>query len=119
MIITTRRNRILDRPTQLLLEEQRAFAAKGTLTTADQSNLDEINNELERLGFRFFHPDDEYSRYLRKRNTILEEKFQSEQPATIAKKAVELSRQEREELATRLIDDMLADEQELDEAIET
>jgi hypothetical protein len=50
----------LDAPTQLLLEQQRAFGAKESLTRDEQTKLDAINLQLDRLGFRFFHPDDEY-----------------------------------------------------------
>src|SRR5690606_30594415 len=61
----------LDGPTHLLLEKQRAFGAKEHLSRAELEELDEINIELDRLGFRFFHPDAEYSRYLRLRNDAL------------------------------------------------
>ncbi|MDR6482852.1 AAA family ATPase [Paraburkholderia terricola] len=100
----------LDHPTQELLETQRAFAAKDKLTADEQGELDGINAQLDRLGFRFFHPDDEYSRYLRLRNELLVQQFNTEQPKELAKNAVQMSRTEREDLAKQLIAELLADE---------
>lgn len=99
----------LDFPTQELLETQRAFAAKEALTEQELRDLDQINTQLDRLGFRFFHPDDEYSRYLRLRNALLVRQFETEQPANLAKKVVQMPRAEREALAKRLIAELLAD----------
>lgn len=100
----------LDHPTQELLETQRAFAAKEKLSPDEQRELDNINAQLDRLGFRFFHPDDEYSRYLRLRNAFLVERFKTERPGELAKNVVQMSRTEREDLAKRLIAELLADE---------
>lgn len=103
----------LDQPTQELLEAQRSFAAKETLNMDEQRDLDEINSALGRLGFRFFHPDDEYSRYLRLRNELLVERFSSEDPKQLAKGVVQMSRSERESLAKRLIGELLSDDESL------
>ncbi|MCU1017115.1 AAA family ATPase [Stenotrophomonas geniculata] len=100
----------LDQPTQELLETQRAFAAKVELSREEQGELDRINAQLDRLGFRFFHPDDEYSRYLRLRNDALMERFKTERPSEIAKNVIQMSRAEREDLAKRLIAELLAEE---------
>jgi ABC-type transport system involved in cytochrome c biogenesis ATPase subunit len=100
----------LDQPTQELLEAQRAFAAKERLAPDEQRELDGINAQLDRLGFRFFHPDDEYSRYLRIRNDLLVEQFQGAQPTELAKQVVQLPRTEREALAKRLIAELLEEE---------
>lgn len=100
----------LDYPTQELLEMQRAFAAKDKLTADEQRELDGINTQLDRLGFRFFHPDDEYSRYLRLRNELLVQQFKTAQPKELAKNVVQMSRTEREDLAKQLIAELLADE---------
>lgn len=99
----------LDQPTQLLLERQRVFAAKEQLTFDEQKELDDINMQLDRLGFRFFHPDDEYSRYLRLRNELLVQQFQTEQPLELAKQAVQMPRHERESLAKRLIAELITE----------
>ncbi|WP_423192558.1 AAA family ATPase [Cupriavidus sp. H18C2] len=100
----------LDHPTQELLEAQRVLAAKDKLTADEQRELDGINAQLDRLGFRFFHPDDEYSRYLRLRNELLVQQFKTEQPKELAKNLVQMSRAEREQLAKQLIAELLADE---------
>lgn len=100
----------LDQPTQLLLETQRAFAAKSRLSADEQQELDIINAQLNRLGFRFFHPDDEYSRYLRLRNEILMARFTVTKPRDIADRVLAMSRIEREQLATKLIDKLMADD---------
>lgn len=100
----------LDQPTQLLLETQRAFAAKSRLSADEQQELDIINAQLNRLGFRFFHPDDEYSRYLRLRNEILMARFTVTKPRDIADRVLAMSRLEREQLATKLIDKLMADD---------
>lgn len=100
----------LDQPTQELLEAQRAFAAKERLTSDEQRQLDGINVQLDRLGFRFFHPDDEYSRYLRLRNDLLVQQFETAQPTELAKQVVQMPRTDREVLAKRLIAELLAEE---------
>lgn len=97
----------MDHPTQVLLETQRSFAAKGMLTADEQQELDGINAKLERLGFRFFHPDDEYSRYLRLRNDLLVERFGQREPSELARSTVRMSRTDREVLAKRLISELL------------
>lgn len=99
----------LDQPTQELLEAQRAFAAKERLTADEQRELDGINAQLDRLGFRFFHPDDEYSRYLRLRNDLLVQKFETARPTELAKQVVQMPRTDREALAKRLIAELLSD----------
>lgn len=99
----------LDQPTQELLEAQRAFAAKEKLNPDEQRELDGINAQLDRLGFRFFHPDDEYSRYLRLRNNLLVQQFETTQPTELAKQVVKMPRTEREALAKRLIAELLAE----------
>lgn len=104
----------LDAPTQLLLEEQRALAAHRRLSAAQQAQLDRVNAQLDRLGFRFFHPDDEYSRYLRLRNDALASLFGTRDPKKLATSAVAMSRDEREELATRLIAELVKEDDQRD-----
>ncbi|RKG80916.1 chromosome segregation protein SMC [Corallococcus exercitus] len=106
----------LDQPTQLLLERQRNLAGKSRLTSEEQSSLDLINGQLGRLGFMFFHPDDEYSRYLRLRNNLLTERFNTENASVLADHVVQLTRDEREGLAKTLISKMLEEEEALNES---
>lgn len=100
----------LDASTQLLLERQRSLSVATKLTVEEQTALDEVNEELGRLGFRFFHPDDEFSRYLRLRNDALKAHLGTTAPLDLAKKAVNLTRAEREDLATDLIQQLLAED---------
>ena len=100
----------LDQPTHLLLERQRAFAAKETLTPDEQRTLTDINSRLERLGFRFFHPDEEYSRYLRLRREAMRAKFGTDDPETLANRSANMDIDAREELGNRLIKELLAEQ---------
>jgi predicted ATPase len=100
----------LDQTTQLMLEKQRALASKMQLSVDEQSDLDELNTRLDRLGFRFFHPDDEFSRYLRLRNDMLVAKFDTQSAHDLAANAVAMSRDERESLAKQLIGELLAED---------
>lgn len=100
----------LDQSTQLMLEEQRALASKMQLSADEQGALDELNAKLDRLGFRFFHPDDEFSRYLRLRNDMLVARFNTEKAKDLAAQVVAMSRDERETLAKQLIGELLAED---------
>lgn len=100
----------LDQPTQLLLERQRAYAGMDLLTPLELEVLSEINIKLERLGFRFFHPDEEYSRYLRLRSATMQAKFASGDPEEVARGASEMDPEDREQLGKRLIQELLAEE---------
>lgn len=105
----------LDQPTHLLLERQRAYAGKEQLTREELTVLSNINAKLERLGFRFFHPDEEYSRYLRLRNEALQTKLGSDNPEELTRRSTAMKSEEREELGKRLVQELLAekrDEQE-------
>ena len=99
----------LDNTTHLLLERQRAFAGKENLSREELAQLSELNTELERLGFRFFHPNEEYSRYLRLRGAALREKFETDDPEKLATASASMENSEREELAKRLITELLAE----------
>lgn len=102
----------LDQPTHLLLERQRAFAGKEHLTSKELEVLSEINRDLERLGFRFFHPDEEYSRYLRLRNLAMVARFGSADPEELARRSMEMEPEQREELGRRLIEELLAEQRD-------
>ncbi len=100
----------LDPPTHLLLERQRAYAGKEHLTDKELDELSKINTKLERLGFRFFHPDAEYSRYLRLRNGAMRSKFASDDAEKLARFAVDMGSEEREDLGKRLIQELLEEQ---------
>lgn len=102
----------LDQPTYLLLERQRAYAGKEHLTEEELVALSAINTKLERLGFRFFHPDEEYSRYLRLRSEAMRVKFETDDPEELARRSATMGPEEREELGKRLIRELLAEPQD-------
>lgn len=99
----------LDPPTQLLLERQRAYAGILELTNKQKRELSGINAQLQRLGFRFFHPDEEYSRYLRLRSAALEAEIGSEDPEVLAAGAVAMDPEARDALARKLIGELRAE----------
>lgn len=101
----------LDHPTHLLLKRQRAYAGKESLSQIELNNLSEINSKLERLGFRFFHPDEEYSRYLRVRSDAMRDKFNSSDPEKLALSSISMDADERDHLAKRLIDELLGEDE--------
>lgn len=97
----------LDQPTHLLLERQRAFAGKEHLSSGELAELSVINGKLERLGFRFFHPDEEYSRYLRLRSAVMQASFSTSDPEELAARSVAMEPEAREELGRRLVNELL------------
>lgn len=101
----------LDQPTHLLLERQRAFAGMEHLSSAELEELSSINGKLERLGFRFFHPDEEYSRYLRLRSAVMQATFSTSDPEELAARSVAMEPEAREELGRRLIKELLSEQQ--------
>ena len=106
----------LDQPTQELLERQRTYAGFEKLAPDQQAELDVINEKLDRLGFRFFHPDAEYSRYLRMRGSLLREKFETDKIDELVESTLSLSRSDREEIAKRLISELLESQETASEA---
>lgn len=100
----------LDQPTHLLLERQRAYAGKEHLSSGELVELSSINAKLERLGFRFFHPDEEYSRYLRLRSAAMQANFSTSDPEELAMRSAAMEPEAREELGRRLIDEMLSEQ---------
>jgi len=101
----------LDKSTQLDLEKQRLLATREKLTDDEQAELDKINGRLDQLGFRFFYPDDEYSRYLRLRSEELERIYRTKDVDGIADRVINMSLEEREELSRRLIAALVGSQQ--------
>jgi predicted ATPase len=102
----------LDRDTQGLLEKQRELGSKDSLTEIEENELTRVNQELEILGFRFDHPDDEYSRYLRLRSELLHQHFQTRKTEDVVTGVTRLSREEREQIAKRVVADVLNESDE-------
>ena len=104
----------LDRHTQLDLELQRTLSSRDELPPEQAAELDAVNARLDKLGFRFLVPDDEYTRYLRNRDEQLQARFGTMDPDEIARRAVAMTMEERQELASRLIAQIVEDEQDQD-----
>ena len=100
----------LDQPTYELLEQQRAYAGKERLSPEELQKLSDINAKLERLGFRFFHADEEYSRYLRLRNEEMRARFGTNAPEELAEHSIKMTAELREELGKRLIQELLSEQ---------
>ncbi|MGO8255560.1 AAA family ATPase [Rhizobium ruizarguesonis] len=97
----------LDRDTQALLEKQRELGSRDRLTEVEEKDLAGVNRDLERLGFRFDHPDDEYKRYLKLRSELLHDRFQTRKAEDILEGVTRLSREEREQIARKVLADVL------------
>ena len=100
----------LDETTYNLLEKQRLLAGKADLEANEMKDLDQINGELNRLGFRFFHPDEEYSRYLRLRRDALVAQFDSEDNEVLGTKVSDMPVEAREKLAEELVRKLMLEE---------
>jgi predicted ATPase len=100
----------LDETTRLLMEKQRALAATDQLSPQQRRQLDEVNDDLQSLGFRLSLPDDEFERYLRNRNAAMKRIFNTSDPDRLAASAVAMTREEREALSRQLIDEIVRDE---------
>lgn len=87
----------LDSHTQKLLEEKRQLAAKDEpLTDEEKTQLGELNEQLEKYGFRYEVRDPVYTEYLKAR-------YQAEKE-NVGSNAVSLSRLERQERAKSIVD---------------
>jgi photosystem II stability/assembly factor-like uncharacterized protein/energy-coupling factor transporter ATP-binding protein EcfA2 len=66
--------RVVDKDTQALLEEQRILSVKESLTAEDRIRLDDLNRQLDELGFGYQMRDREYTRYLQERARLVRER---------------------------------------------
>lgn len=105
----------LDKPTQRDLEIQRNLSTKDELNPDERIQLEAVNGRLDQLGFRFLYPDDEYSRYLRVRSGHLKTLFPAKSAEDLADTVVNMTLEERDALASRLIASLLKDGQDPDD----
>jgi AAA domain, putative AbiEii toxin, Type IV TA system len=75
----------LDQKTQALLERQRALSASEELTEADKVKLEELNGQLEGLGFWHQMRDPEYTRFIKERDRLFKEQVGSQPTAEVAR----------------------------------
>lgn len=60
----------LDRPTENLIRDRRAFLEKDALTEDDKNQLAALDKQIEALGFTTAHWDSDYQEYLRARKQL-------------------------------------------------
>tara|TARA_R110002096_G_scaffold51665_19_gene135078 strand:- start:2865 stop:4574 length:1710 start_codon:yes stop_codon:yes gene_type:complete len=104
-------NSALDKTTTDELEKQRILGGKLKLSSEEQRELDELNEKLNLLGFRFSHPDEEYGRFLRARQTILAEQYPDLATGELIDAAKALSQEERETLAREIVQRIAIEEE--------
>jgi ABC-type multidrug transport system ATPase subunit len=62
----------LDQHTSKVIEERRKILEKDELNEEDKVKLRKLNNSLERLGYGYTHPDEDYRQFLIERHKALE-----------------------------------------------
>lgn len=63
----------LDKHTSRVIEERRKILEKDSLDEEDKFNLRKLNSSLDRLGYGYTHPDEDYRQFLIERKKILEQ----------------------------------------------
>lgn len=62
----------LDQHTSKVIEDRRKILEKGELNEDDKVKLRKLNSSLERLGYGYTHPDEDYRQFLIERHKALE-----------------------------------------------
>ncbi|MFH6908103.1 AAA family ATPase [Vibrio fluvialis] len=62
----------LDQRTSTLIEDRRKLLEKESLTESEKVELRKINNSLDRLGFSYTHPDEDYRQFLIARKNVIQ-----------------------------------------------
>lgn len=63
----------LDQRTSKVIEDRRKILEKDELTEDDKVNLRKLNSSLERLGYGYTHPDEDYRQFLIERHKAMEQ----------------------------------------------
>lgn len=63
----------LDQHTNKLIEDRRKLLEKDSLTDSEIKKLRELNNSLDRLGYSYTHPDEDYRQFLIARKKAMEQ----------------------------------------------
>lgn len=63
----------LDKHTSRVIEDRRKILEKDSLDEEDKFNLRKLNSSLDRLGYGYTHPDEDYRQFLIERKKILEQ----------------------------------------------
>lgn len=93
----------LDKRTQKRLETYRALASIENKTKFEQLRFQIISEWLENDKFSMSQRDDDYERYIKIRNSILQERSNAESLQELVDFALSLSQEERDQVATQAI----------------
>ncbi|MEZ8474478.1 AAA family ATPase [Vibrio toranzoniae] len=63
----------LDQHTSKVIEDRRELLEKESLTEAEIRKLSELNNSLDRLGYSYTHPDEDYRQFLIARKKAMQQ----------------------------------------------
>ena len=63
----------LDQHTSKVIEDRRELLEKESLTEAESRKLSELNNSLDRLGYSYTHPDEDYRQFLIARKKAMQQ----------------------------------------------
>ncbi|EPW4493540.1 AAA family ATPase [Vibrio fluvialis] len=63
----------LDQHTSNVIEDRRELLEKESLTEAESRKLSELNNSLDRLGYSYTHPDEDYRQFLIARKKAIQQ----------------------------------------------
>lgn len=63
----------LDQHTSKVIEDRRELLEKESLTEAESRKLSELNNSLDRLGYSYTHPDEDYRQFLIARKNAMQQ----------------------------------------------
>lgn len=73
----------LDQHTSKVIEDRRKILEKDELTEDDKVNLRKLNSSLERLGYGYTHPDEDYRQFLIERHKAMEQLRESKLDDTV------------------------------------
>jgi len=93
----------LDKRTQKRLETYRALASIENKTKFEQLRFQIISEWLENDKFSMSQRDDDYERYIKIRNSILQKRSNAESLQELVDFALSLSQEERDQVATQAI----------------
>ena len=91
----------VDTRTHKLLEKQRSLSIREELTESDQEDLENVNKQLEELGFRHQMRDPEYTEYLKQRQKRMREEVGPQNTANISQSPSAAVRNLIEEVVAR------------------
>ncbi|MBF4222965.1 hypothetical protein EAY74_22225 [Vibrio anguillarum] len=63
----------LDQHTSKVIEDRRKLLEKEILTEAEARRLSELNDSLDRLGYSYTHPDEDYRQFLIARKKAMQQ----------------------------------------------